>query len=122
MLSSQLYSFCLEFILISTGIQAVIILSTTPQSTNVSADTLVEFTCATPETGLQSFAISTDVTIGNTMSNDVILPNGDRQLTLSFIAPSKHQLINIACIVTRLNTMSMFEVNSSTAILMIQGT
>ena len=81
----------------------------------------MEFTCATPETGLLSFAMSTDVTLGNTMKNDVILPNGERQLTLSFIAPSEHQLINIACIATRLNSMSMFEVNSSTAILMIHG-
>ena len=106
---------------ISTGVQAVIILSNTPQSKNVSAGTLVEFTCATPETGLTAFAISTDVTLANTMSNDVPLPNGDRQLTLSFIAPSEHQFINIACIATRINTMGMVEFNQSTAIMMIQG-
>ena len=44
-------------------IQAVIILSDTPQSRNVSVNTSVEFTCATPETGLKAFAISTDVTL-----------------------------------------------------------
>ena len=102
-------------------IQAVIILSDTPQSRNVSANTPVEFTCATPETGLKAFGISSDVTLGNTMSNDVTLPNGDRQLTLSFIAPSEHQLINIACVATRINTMGVVEVNQSTAILIIQG-
>ena len=41
-------------------IQAVITLSDTPQSRNVSVNTSVEFTCATPETGL---AISSDVTL-----------------------------------------------------------
>ena len=56
------------------------------------------------------------------MNNDVILSNGERQLTLSFIAPSEHQLINIVCIATRINTMQgVVEVNTSTAILMIQG-
>ena len=104
-----------------TVVKGVILLSDTPQSRNVSAGTLVEFTCATPETGLAAFAMSTDVILGNTMSNDVMLPNGDRQLTLSFIAPSKHQLITISCVAARINTMGMVEVNQSTAILMIQG-
>ena len=98
-----------------------VILSDTPQSRNVSEGTLVEFMCATPETRLASFTITTDVTLVNTMSSDVILPNGDRQLTLSFIAPSEHQLINIACIASRFNAMSMLVVNTSTAILMVQG-
>ena len=106
----------------SIVIQGVILLSATPQSRNVSASTLVEFTCATPdpETGLTSFIISADVILVNTTSNDVILPNGDRQLTLSFIVPSEYQLITIACIATRIN-MGMVDINTSTAILMIQG-
>ena len=82
----------------------------------------MEFTCATPETELTVFTLAPGITLGNTMSNEVILPNGDRQLTLSFIAPSEHQLITIACIATILNTMGMVEdINTSTAILMIQG-
>ena len=57
------------------------------------------------------------------MNNDVLLPNGDRQLTLSFITPSEHQLINIVCIASRINIMQgVVEFNQSTAILMIQGT
>ena len=106
-----------------TGVQGFIILSDTPQSKNVSAGTLVKFTCATFETGLLSFTITTgDVTLGHTsMNNDVILTNGNRQLTLSFIAPSEHQLINIVCVATRINTMGKAELNTSTAILMIQG-
>ena len=55
------------------------------------------------------------------MDNDVTLPNGERQLTLSFIAPSEHQLITISCIATRINTMGVVEFNQSTAILTIQG-
>ena len=106
-----------------TCIQAVIILSDIPQSRNVSAGTLVKFTCATPEIGLTAFTITTDLTLGNAMSNDVVLPNGGRQLTLSFIAlsTSGHQLITIACIATKINTMGMVKFNTSTAILMIQG-
>ena len=85
----------------------------------------MDFTCATPETGLSAFAISTgDVALGNnTMRNDVVLPNGDRQLTLSFIAPSEHQLINIACTASRITAMGnmLVDFNTSTALLMIQG-
>ena len=104
----------------STDIRGVI-LSDTPQSRNVSAGTSVEFTCATPETGLPFFTIETDVTLVNATNNDEILPNGDRQLTLSFIAPSEHQQINIACIAHRFNAPNPLVINSSTAILMIQG-
>ena len=105
------------------GVQGVIILSDTlhDQSRNVSAGTLVEFTCAAPETGLLSITLTPDVTLVNAMEKDVILPNGDRQLTLSFIAPSEHQLINIACIASRFNAMSMVDVHTSSAMLMIQG-
>ena len=103
-------------------IHADIILSDTPQSRNVSAGTLVEFTCATPETGLTAFTLTTDITLGNTMSNDVILSNGERQLTLSFIAPPEHQMLTILCVATRVNNMGMVEnFKTSVAILMIQG-
>ena len=53
---------------------------------------------------------------------EMILPNGDRQLTLSFIAPSEYQILTISCVATRLNNMGMVvDVNSSIAVLMIQG-
>ena len=56
------------------------------------------------------------------MSNEVILPNGDRQLKLSFIAPSEYQMIIISCVATRVNNMGMLvNINHSTAVLMIQG-
>lgn len=105
----------------NTDTQGDIILSDTPDSRNVSGGTLVNFTCATPETGLTVFAISANVTLGNTTNNDVILPNGHRQVTLSFVAPSEHQVIGITCVATRINTMRVVEIKQSTAILMIQG-
>ena len=53
---------------------------------------------------------------------EMTLPNGDRQLTLSFIAPSEYQMLTISCLATRLNNMGMVvDVNSSIAVLMIQG-
>ena len=56
------------------------------------------------------------------MSNEVMLPNGDRQLTLSFIAPSEYHMLSISCIATRLNNMGMLvDFNQSIAVLMIQG-
>ena len=62
--------------------------STTPQSRNVSAGTMVEFQCAAPANGLTSFGIITTPTVGDSVVDDNILPNGDRQVKLSFIAPS----------------------------------
>ena len=104
----------------NTDIQADIILSETPKSRNVSVGTSVVFTCATPETGLSSFTLTPGITLGNTM--EMTLPNGDRQLTLSFIAPSKYQMLTISCVATRLSNMGLLvDFNSSTAVLMIQG-
>ena len=99
---------------------ADIILSDTPQSRNVSAGTKVVFTCATPENGLTSFTLTPGLTLGNTI--EMILPNGDRQLMLSFIAPSEYQMLTISCVATRVNNMGILEdFNTSAAVLMIQG-
>ena len=82
----------------------------------------MEFTCATPETGLTVFTLAPGITLGYTMSNEVLLPNGDRQLMLSFIAPSEYQMIIISCFATRVNNMGMLvDINQSIAVLMIQG-
>ena len=90
--------------------------STTPQSRNVSAGTMVEFTCAVPASGLTSFAISTTPTVGDSVIDGSDLPNGDRQVTLSFIAPSDQTSINIVCVAT-----TATDFNQSIAVLMIQG-
>ena len=103
-----------------TDIHADILLSVIPQSRNISAGTLVEFTCATPETGLTSFTLTPGIALGNTM--EIMLPNGDRQLTLSFIAPPEYQMLTISCVATRVNNMGMLvDINTSAAVLMIQG-
>ena len=106
-----------SFLLFFIDIEADITLSEIPQPKNVSAGKLVMFTCATPETGLTTFTLTPEITVGNTI--EIVLPNGDRQLILSFIAPSEYQMLTISCVATRL--MGMMDFNSSTAVLMIQG-
>ena len=90
--------------------------SATPQSRNVSAGTMVEFTCAAPASGLTSFGISTTPPVGGSVIDDNILSNGDRQVTLNFIAPSDQTSISIFCVAT-----TTTEFNQSLAVLMIQG-
>ena len=90
--------------------------STTPQSRNVSAGTMVEFTCAAPASGLTTFSISTNPTVEGSVVDGSDLPNGDRLITLNFIAPSDQTSISIACVAT---TTTGF--NQSLAVLIIQG-
>ena len=99
-----------------TGVDAGIILSAIPQSKNVSAGALVEFTCATEESGVTSLVISTMPQLGQTSISDDTLSNGGRQRTLSFIAPSEHSNITIRC-----GAFRFPDVNETTSILMIQG-
>ena len=98
-----------------TGAHAGIILSTVPQSRNVSAGALVEFTCATEESGVTSFVMTTTPPFaGQTLitGNESI----HRKQILKFIAPSEHTNITIRCAAFRHP-----DVNETTAILMIQG-
>ena len=95
---------------------ADIILSKVPHSRNVSAGALVEFTCATEESGVTSFGITTTPPFAGQISIHVALPNGGRQQTLSFFAPSEHSSITITCVAIRIP-----DVNETTAILTIQG-
>ena len=90
--------------------------SITPQSRNVSIGTMVEFTCAAPASEVTSFGIAATPPVGSSVTDDNILPNGDRQVTLSFIAPSDKTSINIVCVAG--TTDGFF---SSSAVLMIQG-
>ena len=100
----------------STGAQANIILSKLPQSRNVSAGTLVEFTCATEESGVTSLVISTIPSVPHHESISTDLPSGGKQHQLSIIVPSEHSDLNIRCTAVRIP-----DVNQTTAILMIQG-
>ena len=94
---------------------AGIVFSITPQSRNVSAGTMVEFTCAAPASGLTSFDITTNPTVeGSVGGGD--LPNGDRLVTLNFIAPSDQTSISIVCA-----AIATTGFNQSFAVLMIQG-
>ena len=100
---------------IPTGTQSVITLSTVPKSRNVSAGTVVEFTCATEESGV-ILAVTATPTVAGSVANLTDLPNGGNQFTLSFTAPSEHSSITIACVAIR--SPDVFQV---TALLMIQG-
>ena len=91
------------------------LLSATPESRNVSAGTLVEISCATPETGLTVFSLTTTPHIDGS-ATVVTHPNGGTQHMLSFIAPVQHSIINIACVVVK-GTVS----DQSIAVLIIQG-
>ena len=101
---------------ISPGTQSGILLSVTPQSRNVSAGTFVELVCATEESGVTSFGISTTPELEHSNSVRLNLHNGGRQHTLSFIALSEHSSITVTCIAIRLP-----DVNETAAMLMIQG-
>ena len=91
------------------------LLSVIPVSRNISAGISVEFTCATPETGLTVFSLTTTPFIDNS-DRVVTHPNGGTQHTLSFIAPVQHSTINIACFAVK-GTVS----DQSIAVLIIQG-
>ena len=99
-----------------TGAQANILLSKLPQSRNASAHTLVEFTCATEESGVTSLVISTEPSVAHHESISTDLPNGGKQHQLSIIVPSEHSYIIIKCTAVRIP-----DVNQTTAILRIQG-
>ena len=76
----------------------------------------MEFTCATSETGLTTFVISTTPPVGDSVITDVTLPNGDRQVTLSFITPSDYTNVTITC-----GAVKGTNFNLSSAFLIIQG-
>ena len=100
---------------------ADIVLSTTPQPRNVSVGTMVEFVCATPESGLDTFLLTITPSVDGLVSatTDTVLANGDRQLTLSFIVPSEPSNINIQCLALRVGTTT--DVTRIDIALMIQG-
>ena len=91
------------------------LLSATPQSRNVSAGTLVEITCVTPENGLTLFSLTTTPVI-NGSDTVVTHTNGGTQHTLSFITPAQHSTIDILCIAVK-GTV----VDQSISVLTIQG-
>ena len=93
----------------------MITLSAVPESRNVSAGTLVEFTCATAEKGV-TLAITSTPTVVESVANQTDLPSGGNQFTLSFTAPSEHSSITITCI-----AFKGPDIIQPTALLMIQG-
>ena len=106
----------IQEIIYFTGAQANILLSKLPQSRNASANTLVEFTCATEESGVNILVITTEPSVPHHESISTDLPNGGKQHQLSIIVSSEHSNVTIKCTAVRLP-----DVNHTTAILRIQG-
>ena len=97
------------------GTQSVITLSAVPKSRNVSVGTLVEFTCASEESGV-TMGITTTPTVVGSVANQTDLPNGGNMFSLSFTAPQQHSSITVTCLAIRGS-----DIIQSTALLMIQG-
>ena len=87
-----------------------------PESRNVSVGTFVKLVCATEESGVATFGMTTTPELEHGNSVRLNLPNGGRQHTLSFIALSEHSSITVTCGAVRFP-----DVNETTAMLMIQG-
>ena len=75
----------------------------------------MQITCASPETGLNFFSLTTTPHIDGS-DTDVTHSNGGTQHTLSFTAPAYYSTVNILCIAVK-GTV----VDQSIAVLMIQG-
>ena len=96
-------------------IEAVIILSVTPESRNVSEGKMVKFYCATLDTGV-SLSWTTTPNVG-TGPIDTNLPGGGKQSVLSFTATAQHNNTSITCFAIKLPS----SLNQSTALLLVQG-
>ena len=100
----------------NAGTTVVIILSVTPESRNVSEGKMVEFSCASPNTGV-GFSWSTIPHVGTTMIEpDNTSPELGKLSTLRFTASSQQNNTQVICFAV-IGTNS----NQSTALLLVQG-
>ena len=107
---------CIEYNNLILGSKAVITLSVTPESRNVSEGKMVEFTCATPDTGV-TLAWTITPNVGAITPVDTDLPGGGKQSVLSFTATAQHNNTLITCLAVNGTTNG----NQSTALLLVQG-
>ena len=90
-------------------------MSVTPESRNVSEGKMVEFYCATPDSGV-TLSWSTTPNVGTTTRSDSNFPSGGKQSVLNFIATAQHNNTNITC-----NAVKVPSAFQSTALLLVQG-
>ena len=103
----------LPCLLITIGTDAGIVLSIFPVSRNVSEGKMVEFSCASPETGVY-FSWNTLPNVGPFIIDDTTLPGGS---ILRFTTTTaQHNNTIVRCTATK-DTSA----NISTALLLIQG-
>ena len=95
--------------------EAVFTLSVTPESRNVSEGKMVEFICASPDTGV-IIGWNTAPIVGNPIIIEISLPGGGKQSNYSFTATAQRNKTVITCIVTKDGY-----VITNSALLLIQG-
>ena len=99
------------------GSKAVIIFSVTPESRNVSEGMIVEFSCATPDSGVflnwQTKPLNVDIGYKLLVFTP---PEGGKLSLLSFTATAQHNNISIMCLAVKVPNS-----NQSTALLLVQG-
>ena len=112
---ADIYLYLLPSLLI-IGSKAGISLSVVPQSRNVSEGKLVEFSCATPDTGV-NFSWKTIPHVVTTTINNTLLPDGGKLSSLSFNATAQHNNTLIKCLAIKVPNVNQ----STAALLLVQG-
>ena len=97
------------------GGKAALILSVTPKSRNVSEGTMVEFYCATPDSGA-TLGWNTMPNVGAISLVGTLLPDGGKQSIMSFTATAQHNNTLVKCVAVKTPSA-----NQSTALLLVQG-
>ena len=110
----NIYTFYLISLLV-IGTTAGISLSVVPQSRNISEGKLVEFSCATPDTGV-NLAWNTIPHVVTATINNTVLPGGGTLSALSFTARAQHNNTLITCLAIKVPNA-----DQSTALLLVQG-
>ena len=105
------------------GVQAAFNFTVSPTSKNVSAGTMVEFTCTMiSKNGWTFYGVSSTILLSSYILSVSTLPKSggiQETATLSFNALTEHNADTVACVAFNLNSRQMKY--STAALLMIQG-
>ena len=98
------------------GSAGVLILTTTPESRNISEGKIASFSCATQNSGvfLSWQTIPPNIDVGTPVVSTP--PEGGKLSVLSFTATAQHNNLSIIC-----NAVKVPSSNQSTALLLVQG-
>ena len=98
------------------GNKAVIILSVAPESRNVSEGKMVEFSCATPDSGVNLgwITVPPNVDVGTPVVSTP--PGGGKLSVVSFTATAQQNNLYVICLAVKIPNS-----NHTTALLLVQG-